>query len=47
MTEQTNSIPSAEDFFEICLQMLSAAEILHKTAIEQAEQIRYLVAELK
>lgn len=47
MNEQTTAAPSAEDFFEICLQMLAAAQSLHDTTVQQSNEIRHLIAAFK
>lgn len=45
--EQQTAAPSAQDFFDICAQMLAASAAMQDTVERQAEEIRYLVAELK
>ena len=45
--QQLTAAPTAEDFFEICLQMLAAAQSLHETTLKQADEMRFAAAELK
>lgn len=47
MNKQTTAAPTAEDFFEICLQMLAAAQSLHDTTVLQGNEIRHLIAQFK
>jgi hypothetical protein len=45
--QQPIAAPTPSDFFEICLQMLTAAQVLHETTVMQSEEIRHLIAEWK
>lgn len=48
MNEQQPTLaPTAADFFEVCLQMLAAAQSLHDTTERQAEEIRHLIAQFR
>lgn len=48
MTDQQQTmVPTAEDFFQICAQMLAAAKILSDITTQQSDEIRHLIAAFK
>lgn len=47
MTEEPSMVPTAAELFEVCLQMLAAAQALHDIAQLQSAEIRVLISELK
>lgn len=44
---QVSAGPTADQFFEICAEMLAAAQSLSQTTERQSEEIRHLIAELR
>ena len=47
MNEEKTMVPTPEQFFEICAQMLVAVEVLHRIAEQQSQEIRHLIAAIR